>query len=131
MKSPIIIFSLILRFWITLLRTPEILFDIRSTVSIDVCLEVLAQSLIDASNNQFTESATSSSHRLGKDSPPSKLLSARDIPNYQAMIRQYYNDIAMLPSIKESDIMAYMNDVSKVCFFHNYIYENHQKPFVC
>lgn len=77
---------------------------------------MLAQNLIDASSCSTSELNTNAGHRLGKDSPPSKLLSARDIPNYQQMITQYYSDISMLPSIKESDIMAYMKDVSKVSF---------------
>lgn len=102
--------SLITRYWINLLRLPEMIFDVGSTVSIDVCLEVLVSNLAEACTNLSENSAL----RLGKDSPSSKLLFARDIPAYQQMILQYYKDVSSLPSINEGDIMAYMKDVSKV-----------------
>lgn len=118
--------SLILKFWISLLRMPEILFDIRSNISVDVCLDVLAQNLIDSCLLNLNENGQP---KLTKDSSTSKLLSARDIVNYQQMIAQYCKDISMLPSIKEGDIIAYMKDVSKVIFtigrvmiFLNYYY---------
>lgn len=86
------------------------IFDVGSTVSIDVCLEVLVSNLADACTNL----SENSSLRLGKESPSSKLLFARDMPAYQQMILQYYKDVSSLPSINEGDIMAYMKDVSKV-----------------
>lgn len=114
---------------------PEILFDMRSNISIDVCLDALAQNLIDAcesngsdnngnncssninnNNNPMANNSSTLMGKLGKDSPPSKLLCARDIANYKQIINQYYKDISLLPSIKESDIIAYMKDVSKVMF---------------
>nr|XP_046918711.1 plexin-B-like [Dermatophagoides farinae] len=138
--------SLILRFWVTILRMPEILFDIQSNISIDVCLDVLAQNLIDTcrhhhnqlimndnnNNNNGNGNVSNGSHSssnnnnnnndenngkiFNKDpnnSSSSKLLYARDNANYQKIINEYYKDISLLPSIKESDIIAYMKDVSK------------------
>lgn len=93
---------------------PEILFDIRSNISVDVCLDVLAQNLTDSCSLNLNENGQP---KLSKDSSTSKLLSARDIVNYQQMIAQYCKDISMLPSIKEGDIIAYMKDVSKVIYF--------------
>ncbi|KAJ6216027.1 hypothetical protein RDWZM_010527 [Blomia tropicalis] len=113
------------RFWCVLLRTPEMLFDIGSTIPIDGCFDVLANNLIDAalverSNLNGTsndlignDTKTFELPKLTKDSPPAKLLFARDIPAYRSMIGQYYHDIALLPPINESDIIAYMKDVSK------------------
>ncbi len=45
---------------------------------------------------------------------PSKLLFARDIAAYRALIGQYYADVAQLPPISEAELLAYMKEVSKV-----------------
>ncbi|KAH9425398.1 hypothetical protein DERP_006006 [Dermatophagoides pteronyssinus] len=134
--------SLILRFWVTILRMPEILFDIQSNISIDICLDILAKNLIDTcetnliinndnvgggvncsigvnnNNNLANQNNNNNSTLLGKlsnnnNSSTNKLLNTRDLINYQQIINQYYNDISLLPSIQESDIIAYMKDVSK------------------
>ncbi|KPM08390.1 plexin-B-like protein 4 [Sarcoptes scabiei] len=123
--------SLVQRFWVQILRHREILFDISARKSIDVCFDVLAQNLLDAcslisSNDTSTMSATAttntslttndytSSLKLNKDSPATKLLCARDVIGLQQLIHQYYRDIQSLPSINEADIIAYMKDLSKM-----------------
>lgn len=122
---------------------PEILFDIQSNISIDICLDILAKNLIDTcetnliinndnvgggvncsigvnnNNNLANQNNNNNSTLLGKlsnnnNSSTNKLLNTRDLINYQQIINQYYNDISLLPSIQESDIIAYMKDVSKV-----------------
>ena len=60
------------------------------------------------------DSCSTQEHRLGKDSPSNKLLFARDIPVYRRMVSKYYSEIAALPPIQESDIIANMKDISLV-----------------
>lgn len=100
--------TLVTRFWASLVRCPEFMLDVGSTVSMDSCLQVLVSNLIDACTNLNDNCLL----RLGKESPSSKLLFARDMPAYQEMMLQYYKDVACLPAINEADVIAYMHDVS-------------------
>ncbi|XP_054164068.1 plexin-B-like [Oppia nitens] len=97
--------SLPLRFWVNLVKNPDFLFDIEKSSSVDACLSVIAQTFMDSCSTQ--------EHRLGKDSPSNKLLFARDIPVYRKMVSKYYADIASLPPIHESDVVANMNAISQ------------------
>jgi plexin A len=100
--------SLPLRFWVNLVKNPDFLFDIEKSSTVDSCLSVIAQT--------FMDSCSTTEHRLGKDSPSNKLLFARDIPVYRKIVSKYYQEIASLPPINESDIIANMNDISLVRF---------------
>ncbi|TMS39510.1 hypothetical protein L596_006020 [Steinernema carpocapsae] len=63
--------AFILRFWVNLIKNPNMLFDIQRQEFLDSTLSVIGQTLIDAcSRSQFP---------LGKESPSSKLLFAKDI----------------------------------------------------
>jgi Plexin cytoplasmic RasGAP domain len=61
--------SLPLRFWVNFIKNPDFIFDINKTVTVDACLSVVAQTFMDA--------CSTNEHRLGKDSPSSKLLFAK------------------------------------------------------
>ena len=67
--------SLPLRFWVNLIKNPDFVFDIGKSNIVDSCLSVTAQTFMDA--------CSTSEHVLGKDSPSSKLLYAKDIPVYK------------------------------------------------
>ena len=77
--------SLPLRFWVNLIKNPNFVFDVHKSNIMDSCLSVVAQT--------FMDSCSTSDHRLGKDSPSSKLLFAKDIPVYKEWVERYYADI--------------------------------------
>lgn len=60
------------------------------------------------------DSCSTSDHRLGKDSPSSKLLYAKDIPCYREWVERYYCDIRDMPAISDQDMNAMLNEESRV-----------------
>lgn len=64
-----------------LIKNPNFVFDIVKSNIVDSCLSVVAQTFMDA--------CSTSDHRLGKDSPSSKLLYAKDIPVYKDWVERY------------------------------------------
>lgn len=97
--------SLPLRFWVNLIKNPNFVFDINKSNIVDSCLSVVAQTFMDA--------CSTSEHRLGKDSPSSKLLYAKDLPIYKDWVERYYNEIAMMPPINERDMNAMLAEESR------------------
>ncbi|KAG8129858.1 hypothetical protein E2320_016557 [Naja naja] len=67
-----------LRFWVNVIKNPQFVFDIHKSSITDACLSVVAQT--------FMDSCSTSEHRLGKDSPSTKLLYAKDIPVYKGWV---------------------------------------------
>lgn len=58
---------------------------------------------------------------LGKDSPSSKLLYAKDIPVYKEWVERYYSDIKVMPAISDQDMNAMLAEESRVFIsFHIY-----------
>lgn len=163
--------TLVGRFWVDLLRRPELLFDLGSSAPVNVCLEVLAANLAEAAGcaqrtvqqqlkkkdgnfgkengdhlqgkrnsclsppqqqqlqpsafplyaggslGVFGGGANGAEHQQQQNNnscSPSKLLFARDIAAYRALIGQYYADVAQLPPVNEAELLAYMKEVSKV-----------------
>lgn len=76
--------------------------------SVDSCLSVIAQALM--------ESCSTSDLKLSKDSPSSKLLFAKDISNYQELVRGYYDAIKYeVPETTELVFNQTLAEESKVC----------------
>lgn len=98
--------SLPLRFWVNLIKNPNFVFDINKSNIVDSCLSVVAQTFMDA--------CSTSDHRLGKDSPSSKLLYAKDIPIYKDWVERYYREIQMMPAISDQDMNAMLAEESRV-----------------
>ncbi|XP_057324219.1 plexin-A4 [Microplitis mediator] len=97
--------SLPLRFWVNLIKNPNFVFDIHKSNIVDSCLSVVAQT--------FMDSCSTSDHRLGKDSPSSKLLYAKDIPLYKEWVERYYSDIKIMPAISDQDMNAMLAEESR------------------
>ncbi|KAH7645133.1 plexin-a-like protein [Dermatophagoides farinae] len=97
--------SLPLRFWVNLIKNPNFVFDINKSPTIDSCLSVVAQTFMDA--------CSTSDHRLGKDSPSSKLLYAKDIPIYKEWVERYYKEIETMPAISDQDMNAMLCEESR------------------
>ncbi|XP_033218924.1 plexin-A4 [Belonocnema kinseyi] len=98
--------SLPLRFWVNLIKNPNFVFDIHKSNIVDSCLSVVAQT--------FMDSCSTSDHRLGKDSPSSKLLYAKDIPVYKEWVERYYSDIKIMPAISDQDMNAMLAEESRL-----------------
>lgn len=60
------------------------------------------------------DSCSTSDHRLGKDSPSSKLLYAKDIPLYRGWVERYYSDIREMQAISDQDMNAMLAEESRV-----------------
>jgi len=98
--------SLPLRFWVNVIKNPEFVFDVYKSNIVDSCLSVVAQT--------FMDSCSMSEHKLGKDSPSSKLLYAKDIPKYKKWVERYYEDIKQMPAISDQDMNAMLSEESKI-----------------
>jgi len=98
--------SLPLRFWVNLIKNPNFVFDIHKSNIVDSCLSVVAQTFMDA--------CSTSEHRLGKDSPSSKLLYAKDIPGYKEWVERYYADIKAMPIISDQDMNSMLAEESRL-----------------
>lgn len=59
------------------------------------------------------DACSTSEHRLGKDSPSSKLLYAKDLPIYKDWVDRYYQEIAGMPPINEHDMNAMLAEESR------------------
>lgn len=64
----------------------------------------------------FMDSCSTSDHRLGKDSPSSKLLYAKDIPLYRGWVERYYSDIREMQAISDQDMNAMLAEESRVSY---------------
>lgn len=97
--------SLPLRFWVNLIKNPNFFFDINKSNTVDSCLSVVAQTFMDA--------CSTSEHRLGKDSPSSKLLYAKEIPVYKDMVEHYYRDIQTMTAISDQEMNSMLAEESR------------------
>ncbi|XP_053684363.1 plexin-B isoform X2 [Sabethes cyaneus] len=96
--------SLPLRFWVNFIKNPDFIFDINKTPSVDACLNVIAQTFMDA--------CSTTEYRLGKDSPSNKLLFAKDLPQYREMVTSFYTEIGRLPQISDQEMCTAMQRLS-------------------
>lgn len=55
---------------------------------------------------------------IGKDSPSSKLLYAKDIPCYKEWVERYYSDIKVMPAISDQDMNAMLAEESRVSWIN-------------
>uniref|UniRef100_A0A673ZNP0 Plexin-B1 n=1 Tax=Salmo trutta TaxID=8032 RepID=A0A673ZNP0_SALTR len=97
--------SLPLRFWINILKNPQIIFDVQASDNVDAVLSVIAQT--------FMDSCTIAEHKLGRDSPINKLLYARDIPRYKQMVERYYADIKQTNSASDQEMNSALAELSR------------------
>ena len=72
--------SLLLRFWVSLIKNPEFAFDIHKSATVDSCLSVISQAYIDA--------CSTSEAKYTKDTPSAKLLYVNEVNRYKEGVRQ-------------------------------------------
>ncbi|XP_075772672.1 plexin-A3 isoform X2 [Pelodiscus sinensis] len=95
-----------LRFWVNVIKNPQFVFDVHKSSTMDACLSVVAQT--------FMDSCSTSPQRLGKDSPSTKLLYAKDLPCYRGWVERYYRDIAKMAPVSDQDMDAYLGEQSRL-----------------
>ncbi|CAC5406679.1 PLXNA [Mytilus coruscus] len=98
--------SLLLRFWVNIIKNPDFVFDINKTNIVDSCLSVVAQYFID--------SCSTSDQNLSKDSPSNKSLFAKDIPVFKISVSKYFEDIQRMPAVSDQDLNAHLAEVSRM-----------------
>nr|XP_026690967.1 plexin-B1 [Ciona intestinalis] len=97
--------SLLGRFWVTILKNPESVFDIEKPDTIVASMAVISQTFIDACS--VTE------HKPTKDSPIHKQLYAKEIPTYKKMVQEYYKGIKEQHTVSDQDVNAYIAEISR------------------
>ncbi|XP_040261061.1 plexin-B3 [Bufo bufo] len=98
--------SLMQRFWVLILKNPQMVFDIEVSENVDSILSVIAQTFID--------SCTVSEHKVGRDSPVNKLLYAREIPRYKQLVEKYYADITDTTPASYQEMNSYLTELSGI-----------------
>ncbi|PIO31421.1 hypothetical protein AB205_0154330, partial [Aquarana catesbeiana] len=98
--------SLMQRFWVLILKNPQMVFDIEVSDNVDAILAVIAQTFID--------SCTISEHKVGRDSPVNKLLYAREIPRYKQMVEKYYADIQQATPASYQEMNSSLTELSGI-----------------
>ncbi|XP_075691454.1 plexin-B3 [Rhinoderma darwinii] len=98
--------SLMQRFWVLVLKNPQMVFDIEVSENVDSILSVIAQTFID--------SCTISEHKVGRDSPVNKLLYAREIPRYKQLVEKYYADIADATPVSYQEMNSSLTELSGI-----------------
>ncbi|XP_077970969.1 plexin-B2-like isoform X2 [Styela clava] len=106
--------SVLGRFWVTILKNPESVFDIDKPESVESSMAVIAQTFIDACSVQ--------EHKPTKDSPINKQLYAKEIPTYKKMVQKYYSDAHEMQPVSDQDMCANMAEISRS---HNIEFDVH------
>ncbi|XP_039250404.2 plexin-B2-like [Styela clava] len=96
--------SLLLRYWVNILKNPEFLFDVNKTAIVDSCLNVITQAFMDA--------CTTTNHKLGQDSPSNKLLYAKDAERYRKMVAKFFENISNEEVTGEEELNESLRQVS-------------------
>lgn len=93
--------ALVLRFWMQLLHNPDTTFDVQRQHSLLPSLAVVGQTLVDT----FSQSDLV----LGKESPSSKLLFAREIASYRPLVGEMFARVAgQRPLIEHQRFLCYL-----------------------
>ncbi|CAD5226439.1 unnamed protein product [Bursaphelenchus xylophilus] len=94
----------VLRFWVQLLHNPDSLFDINRQNYVNSSLVVIGQTLIDA----FSHSEVP----LGKESPSSKLLFAKDIAKFRPVATRMFSRIRQQPRVDNEKFFEYIRTLT-------------------
>ena len=105
--------SLPLRIWVNFIKNPDFIFDVNKTATTNSCLSVIAQT--------FMDSCSLDDNILGKDSPSSKLLFAKDIPLYRQLVVDYYAEVARLPQVTDQELSFHLQQLSSA---HTHQFDN-------
>jgi plexin A len=98
--------SLPLRFWINLIKNPDFVFDVEKTVSVELNLSIVAQTLM--------ASCLPNDPVLNKETPSHKLLFAREINEYRVWISDFYERVQKMPQVPDQELNCYMHRLSQL-----------------
>uniref|UniRef100_A0A915PVS6 Sema domain-containing protein n=1 Tax=Setaria digitata TaxID=48799 RepID=A0A915PVS6_9BILA len=98
----------ILRFWVNILSNIDYVLDVERIPAVDSSLAVIAQTMVDA--------FSSASYMIGKESPSSKLLFAKDVKKYRIRATNFFQSVADSPRLSAEA-------------FHDYIAASTQKLY--
>lgn len=90
--------SVPLRFWVTLIKNPDYLFDITKSETMDSNLAVIAQVFID--------SCLRTDSQVTKDAQTTKILYNKEVPIYREKILSFYDAVAEAPAVSEESLFA-------------------------
>ncbi|KAL5259585.1 hypothetical protein ACHWQZ_G009888 [Mnemiopsis leidyi] len=90
--------SIPLRYWINIIKNPEMILDVEKHPLIDSILSVISQTYMD--------SCSLSNHAFSTDSPSSKLLYAKELQDYKPAVRKFYSDIQALPPVTDEKLFS-------------------------
>jgi len=77
---------------------------VNKTQTVNSGLSVIAQT--------FMDSCSLDENILGKDSPSSKLLFAKDIPLYRQLVIDYYKEVQRLPQVTDQELSFHLQQLS-------------------
>nr|CAB3264961.1 plexin-B1 [Phallusia mammillata] len=97
--------SFLSRFWVTLLKNPEAVFDVEKPDTIASSMAVISQTFIDA--------CSVNEHKPTKDSPINKQIYAKEIPNYKKMVQEYYKVVKEQHPISDQEVNTYIAEISR------------------
>lgn len=97
--------SVPLRFWITLIKNPQFVFDVEQTAATELNLSIVAQTLM-SSCMPMTEP-------VSKEAPSHRLLFARDINDYRGMINDWYDRVQRMPPVTNQDLNCFLHGLSQ------------------
>lgn len=95
--------SLPLRFWVSVLRNPDFVFDVEKSSLVDPCLAVIAQVFIDGCSTH--------KQQLGLDSSSAKLLFANEMQNYKTQMNGFYASIQRMPPVDRNSLNHFLHIV--------------------
>ena len=98
--------SVPLRFWITLIKNPQFVFDVEQTPATELNLSIVAQTLMSSCMPETGEP-------VSKEAPSHRLLFARDINDYRGMINDWYDRIQRMPPVTNQDLNCFMHGLSQ------------------
>lgn len=98
--------SVPLRFWITLIKNPQFVFDVEQTPATELNLSIVAQTLMSSCMPQTGEP-------VSKEAPSHRLLFARDINDYRGMINDWYDRVQRMPPVTNQDLNCFMHGLSQ------------------
>jgi hypothetical protein len=99
--------SVPLRFWITLIKNPQFVFDVEQTPTTELNLSIVAQTLMSACLPAVD------GQPVNKEAPSHKLLFARDINDYRGLINDWYDRVQKMPQVSDQDLNCYMHGLSQ------------------
>ncbi|XP_070558807.1 plexin-A4-like [Ptychodera flava] len=94
--------SLPLRMWANILKCPHFVFDVNVNQTLTASLEVISQAFVD--------SCSKIERKIGKDTPPAKMLYNNDVKVYKPVVDMYYEDIKRQSPISEKEFGIYLEE---------------------